>query len=799
MTEMVKVVERASLYLMFFQTAPDEKSRSCKLCNQSYPIRTAYGNLGRHLKYRHPGYDQMGDAISNSLPQPITAASERADKMGVAIPSLLPQPITTITESAEKMDDAIPSLSPQLTTSITKTANTMGDAIPSLLPQPITTITESAEKMDDAVPSLSPQLTTSITKTANTTNMEPQNMMEVTIDEPENVGLGLSEEGKGTPVEKSSNISVVSFFEETPDGKSRNCKFCNQSYSIATIPDNLQKHLTRYHPGYENGTMDAVFSNPPPELIATALKSSTVDVDFNWLLLRWLIGESLPPSTLRDKWLSDSFKFINNSAVRFWSTERFQSVILHGFKSMQEDVKASLELVNSKISLTLDFWTSNEKIFYMSVTGHWIDETWCLHKVLLDISRIPYPCAGSDMYHTIAKVLKMYSIGNKILSCTHDNSQKAIHACHTLKEYLDGRNSTTFCHIPCAARTLNLIIEDGLRNAKPVISKIREFVLEMKTSLEISSDFKQATSAYREGSWEFPIDISTRWSGNYAMLEMAHRASKSMDAVIRNHEESLASSSMLMNPSEKVAVSIMHQYLAPFHQITSSMCTTKNPAVGVVLSLMDDVVKMVDSFMDSCDTPDWLKTGAEDMAKKGRSYNNQVHNICTYIAAILDPRIKGEFIPDNLDSEDYLEEARKYFLKNYTNALCPTQAEGYSARDMTIYTDELSQYLSEPPSPTTDVLDWWKENSSRYPKLSVMARDFLVIQPTSVSPSKVFSGIGDEIHKRRVCLPYASTQPVLCLREWIESGFKLKYRLEEVDFEQFMVSGNGTASTSALS
>ncbi|KAI3896925.1 hypothetical protein MKW92_032956 [Papaver armeniacum] len=744
MTEIVTVIERASLYLMFFQTAPDEKSRSCKLCNQSYPIKTAYGNLGRHLKYRHPGYDQMGDAVSNSLPQPITAVSERADKMG--------------------MDDAIPSLSSQLTTSITKTANTMGDAIPSLLPQPITTITESAEKMDDAVPSLSPQLTTSITKTANTMsdaipspllpsvttvskriNMEPQNMMEVTVDEPENVGLGLSEEGKGTPVEKSSNISVVSFFEETPDGKSRNCKFCNQSYSIATIP----------------------------ELIATALKSSTVDVDFNWLLLRWLIGESLPPSTLRDKCLSNSFKFINNSAVRFWSIERFQSVILHGFRSMQEDVKASLELVNSKISLTLDFWTSNEQIFYMSVTGHWIDESWSLHKVLLDISRIPYPCAGSDIYHAIVKVLKMYNISNKILSCTHDNSQQAAHACHALKEYLVSRNLIAFCYIPCAARTLNLILEDGLRNAKPVIFKIREFVLEMKTSLEISSDFKQATSAYREGSWEFPIDISTRWSGNYAMLDMAHRV------IVKND----------------VAVSIMQQYLAPFHQITSSMCTTKNPAVGVVLSLMDDVVKMVDSFMDSCDTPDWLKTGAEDMAKKGRSYNSQVHNICTYIAAILDPRIKGEFIPDNLNSEGYPEEARKYFIKNYTNALCPTQAEGYSARDMTIYTDELSQYLSEPPSPTTDVLDWWKENSSRYPNLSVMARDFLVIQPTSVSPSKVFSGIGDEIHKQTVCLPYASTQPVLCLREWIESGFKLKFRLEEVDFEQFMVS----ASTSAVS
>ncbi|MCL7041129.1 hypothetical protein MKW94_008245 [Papaver nudicaule] len=127
-TGTVKVIERASLYLMFFQTAPDEKSRRCKLCDQSYPIKTAYGNLGRHLNYRHPGYDKMGDDISS--PSLTTAAvSERADNMSDAIPSLLPQPITSVTESADKKGDAVPSLSPQLITIESKTADTTGDAI----------------------------------------------------------------------------------------------------------------------------------------------------------------------------------------------------------------------------------------------------------------------------------------------------------------------------------------------------------------------------------------------------------------------------------------------------------------------------------------------------------------------------------------------------------------------------------------------------------------------------------------------------------------------------------------------
>ncbi|KAI3880976.1 hypothetical protein MKX03_007822 [Papaver bracteatum] len=707
MSEIVTLTEPASLYLKFFETAPDGKSRSCKFCNQSYPVPTAYGNLGRHLKYRHPEYEKMGDALSSPSLQHIATVSERDGNMGDAIP------------------------------------------IPSL--QPITTLAKTADK------------------------------------------------GNVTPAAKPTKNSMTLFFEISPDGKSQSCKFCNLSYSIATAIGNLQRHLKHRHPG-EYDKMGDTVSNSSTQLITTASKSNTVDLDnLNWLLLRWLMGGSFPPSALQDKWLSNSFKLVN-PMVKLWSNERLQAIMREVFKSTREDVKASLQLVNSKISLTLEFWTSYEQIFYMSVTGHWIDESWSLHKVLLDISRIPYSCAGADVYRAIVKVLKIYNIGNKILSCTHDNSQKAVHACHTLKEYLDGQNSMAFCYIPCAARTLNLIIEDGLRNAKPVISKIREFVLELNTSPKISSDFKQTASAYQEGSWEFPIDVSTRWSGSYAMLDIARKASKSMDAVIRKHADTLDGSCILLNPGEKVSVSIMHLFLEPFQKTASNICTSKFPTVGLVLFFMDHVFEMISACRGSRNAPDWLKNCADDMEVKGKIYNDQVQSLYTYMAVILDPRIKVGLIPERFKLESNLKEARDHFLRHYSNTHFPPPANGYSPQenddggnwkrrrvDLPTSTDELNQYLSEAPSPiTTDILDWWKRNSSKYPRLSVMARDFLAVQSTSVSPDEAFSEKGDEVDNQRFCLPCASTQPMLCMRAWIESGFKLKYRSAEVDFEKLM-------------
>ncbi|RZC85511.1 hypothetical protein C5167_041694 [Papaver somniferum] len=125
-----------------FLQSPRISEQAQHRVNENIGTGMSTGNLGRHLKYRHPGYDQMGDAVSSSLPQPITAVLEMADKMGDAITSLLLQPITAVTKSAEKKADAVPTPGPQLVTSVTRTANTMSDAISSPLLPSITTVSK---------------------------------------------------------------------------------------------------------------------------------------------------------------------------------------------------------------------------------------------------------------------------------------------------------------------------------------------------------------------------------------------------------------------------------------------------------------------------------------------------------------------------------------------------------------------------------------------------------------------------------------------------------------------------------
>lgn len=617
-------------------------------------------------------------------------------------------------------------------------------------------------------------------------------------------------------------------------------------FCYSSVTGNLGRHLNNRHPGYDKSA-DVVTSSVPQAAPVVVLKPSQsnskapqLDYDhLNWLVLKWLALSSLPPSTVDETWLGNSFKFLN-PAVQLWPAEKYKAVLNEVFRSMRGDVKTSLEHIQSKVSVTLSFWNSYENIFYMSVTGQWIDDNWSSHRLLLDICRIPYPSGGAEIYGSLLKVLKIYGIEDRVLCCTHDNSENAIHACHSLKEYLDGQKVLPFCYIPCAAQTLNDIIDEGLATIKPIISKIREFAQELNESMELSDDFIQLTTAYQEGNWKLPIDASSRWSGNYQMVNIlckvsffkhfhAHKseifvserlmlvqAGKSLDSVIRKNEDALENR-MMLSSAEKNAVTIVHNYLDldSFHKTTNDMCTNKDLTVGLALLFMDNISEMITTCQKSCHNPDWLRTCAENMSQKARSYNTQVCNVFTYMTAVLDPRIKTEYIPETINLESYIDEARAHFLRNYSSPhFTSSLTSGYRPQDIdegggggggnisfaeeiarrkrrgsmsNNVVDELTQYLSESIVPMhTDVLDWWKANSGRYPRLCNMARDFLAVQATSGAPEEIFCGKGEEIDKQKYCMPHESTQSVLCIRSWIEAGMKLKFKSTEIDYERLM-------------
>lgn len=243
-------------------------------------------------------------------------------------------------------------------------------------------------------------------------------------------------------------------------------------------------------------------------------KGPHVDLDnLNWLLIKWLIGGSLPLLTVDDESLTNCLKFLNPS-IKIWPMDHVHTIIYDVFRSMQDDIKRNLEHVNSKFSIALDFWASYDQVYYMSVTAHWIDDNWVPQKVLLDISRTAY--GVMDVDHNLLKILKVFDIESRILSCTIDSNQGK------MKDDLDVRK-LSFFFIPCAARMLDLIINDALKLVKPIMSRIREFVLELNASSDMAEYFRQIIADYEDDSCQLPLNASARWSGDYTILDLVRK------------------------------------------------------------------------------------------------------------------------------------------------------------------------------------------------------------------------------------------------------------------------------------
>jgi len=82
---------------------------------------------------------------------------------------------------------------------------------------------------------------------------------------------------------------------------------------------------------------------------------------------------------------------------------------------------------------------------------------------------------------------------------------------------------------------------------------------------------------------------------------------------------------------------------------------------------------------------------------------------------------------------------------------------------------ELDRYLALPCEDNIDLLLWWRAHSAEFPILSLMARDYLAIQATSVACEQAFSIAGNTITKTRNKLHPETARVSLCAKSWIDN------------------------------
>ncbi|KAJ9544948.1 hypothetical protein OSB04_024655 [Centaurea solstitialis] len=128
----------------------------------------------------------------------------------------------------------------------------------------------------------------------------------------------------------------------------------------------------------------------------------------------------------------------------------------------------------SKISLTTDCWkSSHQKIEYVVITGHFIDQNW-------SFVHVPPPLTGLNNADGIYKCLMEWEIEEKIFSISVDNAAYSDRAVNTLKTNFSKVKKlpcgVRLFDVRCCAHILNILAKDGLSKIHHVIEEVREAV-----------------------------------------------------------------------------------------------------------------------------------------------------------------------------------------------------------------------------------------------------------------------------------------------------------------------------------
>ncbi|KAG8363109.1 hypothetical protein BUALT_BualtUnG0003500 [Buddleja alternifolia] len=139
--------------------------------------------------------------------------------------------------------------------------------------------------------------------------------------------------------------------------------------------------------------------------------------------------------------------------------------------------------------------SKNQRIEYMVIIGHWIDQNWVLQKRVLNFVHLPPPRRGIEIENTLWECLAEWGIQNKVYSISVDNASA---------------NDATIANLRIFVRNVNKLLCGGALFHVSV-----EYVRRSDARLKIFTEIvKQLNIPERK----LVDDCRTRWNSTYEML-----------------------------------------------------------------------------------------------------------------------------------------------------------------------------------------------------------------------------------------------------------------------------------------
>uniref|UniRef100_A0ACD6AFF9 Uncharacterized protein n=1 Tax=Avena sativa TaxID=4498 RepID=A0ACD6AFF9_AVESA len=489
------------------------------------------------------------------------------------------------------------------------------------------------------------------------------------------------------------------------------------------------------------------------------------------MLVRMVVLHEFPLSIVE----YDGFrKFVSslNPSFHMITRKALKNDILKAFDEQKKSLKELFGASKSRVSLTMDLWTSNQTIGYMVITAHFINDCWKLEKRIIKFNALETPHTGVSMFNMVLKCIRELNLEDKIFAITLDNASNNGRMVQMLREYLVSKNMLLgegiLLHQKCAAHILNLVCQAGIEYLDPILTNIRKSVKFIRVTATRKEKFAEIVTQKGITCERSPcLDVPTRWNSTFTMITVALRYRRAFDALERQDPQY----SYAPSASEWEEAKAVCKLLGVFFEATKVISGSKYPTANLYFQQMWQAKEALDNEASREDSP--FPAMIVPMQKKLEKYW-KLSWLALSIPVILDPRFKFTYLKFRYprvfgnSAATKLTRVKEIFKKLFEEYAKSNLAEnaqtqqGVDDMDMesndplsdwdhhlstemsstSVGSSELDAYWLKPPIARTDnfdILDWWKANSGEYPILASMARDALAIPASTVASESAFS------------------------------------------------------------
>lgn len=598
---------------------------------------------------------------------------------------------------------------------------------------------------------------------------------------------------------------------------SQTCKFYRLASHCQTATTALSDHIKLHHKLTEKHDSERVLrgQRTTQEDITAFLRPETYAAPPTFIdaLLDWITHTNKPFVVTENPWFLRMLKAAGYS-VTIPKGDTIKAKLMARMEVIKAQIKADLKATSSTVSLTLDAWTSNNKKPMLAINVHWLDEEFVKRSHCLEFVEIKGSHSGETLASYVFATLQEFGLCEKLLTITGDNASNNPMLCHLLLQRLLEEHDDYLAPVQtmgqtirfqgsksmirCFAHILNLIVKailiklgaSTLKNAnqlldlaastprqplmlplgQAVVATLRIIILWIHRSPQRIQEWHT-----QRGVTKLPnYDVDTRWNFTLQMIDDAFKVKPFLMRFCETHHE--LSQCKLYNADWETLEKIQ-LILRPFKKFTEFV-SRDQPSIQLVGAMFTDLgillKKIIAKQGEFARLDRDLLAAVEEGEKVFKKYFDHLKDSdFYYLATVLDPRVKTEWIKQNLrDPDEVIRRVRDLLKATYLpldSQLPDNSQDEYQTLEYQFLLpflgasqdsndSDIDQYLDSPPvrykpnpkdNQTQWILDWWKANRTQYGCMARAAREYLAVPSSEVDCERLFNTGRDLLGVRR--------------------------------------------------